>query len=422
MDSCNGTGCTRFQPAGTQSSLYRKLCAADSLGRCTFPPLVTLDQTLQCNGIECEVDTATTVRLMDGAQAVFYRYVPPACAELAFHDGLVISTIGQRQTLCADPSIAAAGATCCNLNNNASTGQCKYLGENVAYSTMQSRCAGRRICSSVASVSGQCGYSRGGVYSWTNVPCSVQAQVNPQGLVNIVHASPNAAAHFAVGSTNNFRVSWSGGRFPVPPSCASLCEIRGNTCLCNVALRLAAVFSSAPSLPEVLSLLPIGSFAPELLGYRLCSSAECTSQAGVKVYTPSGAASFDTTTVFSVMVDGAPVFRANKVSTVRVGDNSFRNPSTLLKLSTPQTEWDVEYEVVRALRFSAITHQSDAIHVLCCVLVHLSCNVHHGVAGESPRSPVQARQHRSVHSETAYPALRDLEPVASLCASGSTSV
>jgi hypothetical protein len=49
--------------------------------------------------------------------------------------------------------------------------------------------------------------------------------------------SPNAAAPFAAGSGNKFRVGWNGGRFPAAPGCAPQCA----SCYAFCVLRAPAL-------------------------------------------------------------------------------------------------------------------------------------------------------------------------------------
>lgn len=45
------------------SQLYDMLCAADESAECQYPAVVVLDSNLDCDGIECELDTLRTVEV-----------------------------------------------------------------------------------------------------------------------------------------------------------------------------------------------------------------------------------------------------------------------------------------------------------------------------------------------------------------------
>jgi hypothetical protein len=48
------------------SSLYAKLCNADTSGACQYRNTVILDENLPCDGKECRVDTLIVVQMAPG--------------------------------------------------------------------------------------------------------------------------------------------------------------------------------------------------------------------------------------------------------------------------------------------------------------------------------------------------------------------
>jgi hypothetical protein len=73
----------RFE-ANENGTLYEFLCnptnEADPTS-CSFPPVVTLPENLECKDNECLVDHIRTVRVRE---KVYYEYVRPACVHEAF--------------------------------------------------------------------------------------------------------------------------------------------------------------------------------------------------------------------------------------------------------------------------------------------------------------------------------------------------
>lgn len=80
--------CTRLTPNATTSALYQHLCGRPSAGApCIFPSEVALASRVGCDGVECDVDDFTVVKMVDGSRTVFYEYVRPPCVYLSFHNG-----------------------------------------------------------------------------------------------------------------------------------------------------------------------------------------------------------------------------------------------------------------------------------------------------------------------------------------------
>jgi cullin-associated NEDD8-dissociated protein 1 len=121
-------------------------------------------------------------------------------------------------------------------------------------------------------------------------------------------------------------------------NCGGVCQVRGNTCVCNdVAVKSNAVFSQLPT-PQDLDKLHIGASDPRLSSdgkYHLCTAPLC-SEKGYKVYFSSLNVSEDTDipgamneeTVFEQLTEsGSTIFLLNMDSTVEISTSySFRNP------------------------------------------------------------------------------------------------
>lgn len=94
----DGSTVERFELEPATSKLYKALCGADAeesgtgpsagSGGCQFKSQVTLTENLECDGMECRVDTARTVKLNateNGVPySVYYEYVRPPCVELSY--------------------------------------------------------------------------------------------------------------------------------------------------------------------------------------------------------------------------------------------------------------------------------------------------------------------------------------------------
>jgi cullin-associated NEDD8-dissociated protein 1 len=102
-----------FTPDSASSGLYSALCQRGDGSRCTFPPVVTLESDVACNGAaECGADMVHAIKIVDGDAVGFYTYVPPPCVRLQFFEGHR-SRNGWAQ-VCANPDVASTnGAACC---------------------------------------------------------------------------------------------------------------------------------------------------------------------------------------------------------------------------------------------------------------------------------------------------------------------
>jgi hypothetical protein len=181
----------------TSSALYSVLCNAGSDGKCRFQPVVTLNQTLVCQGTECVVDELRTIRVSD-SPPIYYEYIRPACVEHTFYNSGRIVRDNQYYKwpgICANPAVDKAHEACCGTSCDplafwACGGSmfCQYTGERVLFSTAQSRCSNNNKFSN----GGLCtwtyidgGYSNTGCnvwkpeyerWHWTNQTCTVQAK------------------------------------------------------------------------------------------------------------------------------------------------------------------------------------------------------------------------------------------------------
>ena len=388
-------------PSGS-SALYTALCFKGGGSDCTFPTEVTLSSTLQCDGPECESDTIRVVKVVagDGVTTRYYEYVRRPCVDFAFYENgkVVQQAYGQTQPkravngqMCANPLVAAAGVACAKApyTDGVAEEDCKHVSEMATFARAAERCLAKdKLRFGTSDREHQiftkafdrayypkCYYNH--VPVWIDQPCSLRAQVDTSGLVNVVHVTPGQGSgaagdkagpvfkDYGNSSSNVFSVPWKDGKFPsasADPPCGGACSVHLDTCYCATKVTEAAVFTDAASLPsaaEVRELLHIGAVAIDLWDvgiYTKCTTAACSAAAAeVEVYTRGGAGSpmFDVHTLFKVVNTAGPathrgskVWFANKISTTQVGENSafeFRNAPHFVMFPEP-TQRDAEYE------------------------------------------------------------------------------
>ena len=248
------------------------------------------------------------------------------------------------------------------------THECRYDLELVAFETAAQRCAaaGQRVCPhDFVRDRSDCGYQNElgelPYFLWTADTCNpMQVQVDKDGQTTLVQISSTDPA-LQIDSDNAFSVGWRGGTYPLVAvgNCStSVCESRGETCVCSVRVETTVVFDNPEAVPtraHVLDRLAIGSAPPESFddgAYILCETSACKSARGVKVFTASASnGAFDETTIFRVTVNGSRVLHLRNVeSSVQIGSGSggeplfaFRNPPTFMNFVRP-TARDAAYE------------------------------------------------------------------------------
>jgi uncharacterized protein (DUF1501 family) len=304
------------------SGLYSKLL--------TKQALVILDSDLDCadNTPECDVDTVRVVQVGD----VFYEYVKNVpCVELAFfNDGVQASGIDKRaHSVCVNPILAAASEGCCPINAKPfeleAIPACRFSGERMKLSTASDRCRsiGRELCDYNRFKESEACPHIG--YHWTSKFCQVQAKVNSNGAVAMVHDMTKPIVQVASDNLNFFGAYWDGGRYPSPnDGCGGVCAASGGACLCTVRVVEKVVFPVTPaSKDEIFAALKIGAVKPS------ASDGYASSSASDFVYhtKSTGGACCDKETVFEAVDDfGNTLYFSNIESKVLIGDKwSFRN-------------------------------------------------------------------------------------------------
>ena len=215
--------------------------------------------------------------------------------------------------ICANPLSISAAPMCCELDRTETDfaySQCGFQNERVSMKTAQARCEakGMEICDFYRyhwNHYEPCDWWR--AYFWTDKPCTILAQVQPDGTVGFVHdiniIPDDPRSRYGPNPSTFFQVQWVGdGTHPhvnTDATCSGVCTVEGVTCLCPTTVTTEAVFTNEDTMitrDDVRSQLTIGAFDPLLFdegAYALCSSTLCTdSYPDVAVYTMGGKTRF----------------------------------------------------------------------------------------------------------------------------------
>jgi hypothetical protein len=94
------------------SPLYETLCGSPDSSSCVLPPMVVLNETLECSGRECELDTIRTVKV----GGVFYEYARKPCVHQGFFEQpkMIAPRWDWHNVMCADPRTEGNIVACCN--------------------------------------------------------------------------------------------------------------------------------------------------------------------------------------------------------------------------------------------------------------------------------------------------------------------
>ena len=202
------------------SALHQLLCDRGGGGRCQLRSEVDVPANLPCHGVECDVDTARVLHLVDGNVSGLFEWRRPACVEFPFYaDPKLVTVInGGQRDMCADPRTVSAGSCCAIAGGSTpARGECRYRQERVSYATNAARCASASgsVCPtagySYRVVNLECQYKSRYLRHWTAAPCAVKAQVDRNGWVALVHEPyANAAPRrpsFALDNANRTKTS-----------------------------------------------------------------------------------------------------------------------------------------------------------------------------------------------------------------------
>ena len=246
------------------SNLFKKLCAKGTSGSCSFPNVVVLENNLVCDGVECELDTIQVLKI----ENVYYEYIRIPCVELAFFNAGITTAMAESsnaRSVCANPTLPIAAEACCassSTGNLDAIPACKISAERMTYETAQNRCTsiGRELCQ-YRSMTATEKCPDVGTY-WTNESCTMQLKIANDGQVAIVHPYEWTSYDVTVDTPSFFKAYWVDDLYPtVENNCGGgACQIYENTCICNIGVTAAPVFTALPeNSASILQQLPIGN-------------------------------------------------------------------------------------------------------------------------------------------------------------------
>lgn len=295
-----------------------------------YRPVVRLQNSYPCVDKECVVDTVRVVKVAD----VYYEYKQAACVQQAFYNGG--KKIERRDrikegTICANPSLPHAGEACCNQSEYLSVYEASrnyvYENERMKYSTAEERCDANLCEYKEVAIPDDMQWKTH--YHWTSTDCFIQAKVNSEGMVAIVHDAshlPNRLPlHLSEESLNYFMVFWEGGVYPTVQNncgnnqCKALPD--GDSCLCQAYVENMQYFpdvASITSTDDIIASLKIGHTDPALYSAAYTERNHVDLQNNTFV-TYEKDDFFDENTVFKVADDkGREFFLKNIKSTVKL--------------------------------------------------------------------------------------------------------
>ena len=293
--------------------------------------------------------------------------------------------------MCADKNLASARSTCCGSYSDRDLSRedwadvlSEYRGERLTYEGNQKRCQdwSRTTCDpsrigpfsmwrghclhrqSCSDVGGNTAHLTATAWHWSTASCDIQVQVDPDGLIAILHAPeettkpwgsqeyPTVQSHVNINKTvSYFNVQWDTsnvgiGKLEYPHVIDNTCDggtLSGDFCVCHTTLTTSAVFDSLPTRDEVLSNLFIGAFDPTIMYQDTYTAVmETTADDGVSVYKPVGESDYSEYTILRIKKEYSNdfMFLKNARSIVSVCDGTFffRNSPTFYDIADPQLE------------------------------------------------------------------------------------
>jgi len=304
-----------------RSALYQALCSpAVKDGPCTFPQHVTLDESLECDGIECAAETIVNVKIVDPTDntTMYYHYLSTSCVKMyLFNDGKVVRN--QYVVQCADPTNRGiTGVACCSNETKSEVvsyngSECLFVAESMSFATAQARCAamtpGGEVCERYyddpRKGSSKAAFESCALYQsvWTTKPCALQIQVYPTGEIGVLDEHGDGWFNYLkANDPGRFYVRWEDWTMiPQYDTENEICSIPGcdvvkgnfHTCRCDIEVIEDAIFTSTSSIPtslqDVRAALSIGAPSPSLYEgvYSICASCS-RGRPGLRVWNRDG--------------------------------------------------------------------------------------------------------------------------------------
>ena len=205
------------------------------------------------------------------------------------------------------------------------------------------------------------------MFGWTTQSCNIQAKIDVNGNVAIVHdpeadyaGQKNVVNRVNANTQNYFKVAWDADTGTGKPAIASeadclaldaaACMYYDDACICDTTLVEGEASTSVLSRDVILSTLFIG--APNAALYADLYTALDCGESDVDVYIKTGASAtdcntLDTDSVFAVVDDyGIQHFIKNMKSDVEIATSGykFRNPVQFSSLVDPELR-DAHHEI-----------------------------------------------------------------------------
>lgn len=300
----------------SESFLKHELCNEDDFGDCQFSNSVFLSSSLSYTGIEYDVDTLRVVQVTNDT---YYEYVPPPCVNQVFYnDGVKISEFKQEKSaMCGNPRVFEASEACCAAFEDDANRFSEYDGERVSYGTAQERCflQSAELCNFDKVLGDKTKVSP--YFYWTPDDCQIRVKIKSDGRVTLVHHLLNdqdKVMHVNEENENWFKVYWDNNSYPVVENgCDGLCDVYGNTCICETLVTERVVFDVSPaSKDQALANLYIGH--PKLSLYGIYNSTY-DSSTDITTHTINGM--IDSKSVFEFTDDkGRHLYLKNSIEKV----------------------------------------------------------------------------------------------------------
>ncbi len=359
------------------SALRTQICNTDVVSNeCTaYPSIITLDISIPCTGVECNLDNIVVVQVSDG---VYYEYVRPPCVHFPFFTtGNRIASLRRGRAgragrvnppECVDSNTAIAAPACCDIGDTlqpvaTTKGTCdNYTGELTTHLEAKTRCEaqGKRLCEFhkidfQENTCGECCNYKG-LFWYGTSSCRRAILIDANGRVGIKRHDDRDYE-----SLTYFRVHWKGRGMENAPNALKnnchndFCKVTSeDKCYCEFEEETKTVFGSLPSSQkEVMEKLDIGGAPPSLRDYAAVEEFD-----GMRVLFGTARGKYDEKVVFEVVDEfDRTLYLKNVIKTVklisrntgRTSDTfAFRNPPTLMNQYKPELR-DAQYETEATL-------------------------------------------------------------------------
>ena len=320
-------------PPGCKSSRFAGALIVTVRGALTCSADIVLSSNLPCYGAECELENLNVVNVLSPMETPSTTSTSVQRASRWHFSRWQARArgVGDDDTLCVDPRTQSGGTTCCSGSSNTGKPQCSFFGETLSFDGAKAKC-------DAISVPGahhkMCQWHRmerhlrilGSIHV---ARCTVQSDASASAPNRLgEHRRPTTNTHFKVDNHNLFRVRWRDGGHPSPADGCMSCATHGDSCLCNVTVTEAPVFTGLASavqqdLVDACSRWEVRRQIRSTQARTTCARVRGVPRRKLRVYLKAGSGDAPgADTIFKVTRNGSSdaIFLLNKVSTVHVGD------------------------------------------------------------------------------------------------------